>query len=229
MQPPSHTRAPHDVAPLAPRWHTAALVALFVSVAALGALSQRAGAAVTPPSRVWGYLSAVVVQWALAVYAWRVGRPRGALRALVGVGWRTPSRALGDLALAAIAWALIETAELAWARVAAPSAVTAMLPHTTPERLTWVVFAVSAGFCEEVVFRGYLQTQLTAWCRSAAVAIALQAALFGVAHGEQGLVAVARVGAYGLLFGALARWRRSLVPGIVAHVWTDLASGLLRA
>jgi hypothetical protein len=40
---------------------------------------------------------------------------------------------------------------------------------------------------------------------------------------------MARIALYGVGFGALARWRRSLAPGIVCHVWTDLASGLLRS
>ncbi len=37
-----------------------------------------------------------------------------------------------------------------------------------------------------------------------------------------------RLAAYGLALGALARWRRSLLPGILCHVAIDLASGLLR-
>ena len=52
--------------------------------------------------------------------------------------------------------------------------------------------------------------------------------MFGLAHGEQGASAAARAALYGAGLGALARWRRSLAPGIVCHVWTDLASGLLR-
>ncbi|WP_437760941.1 CPBP family intramembrane glutamic endopeptidase [Sorangium sp. So ce1389] len=57
----------------------------------------------------------------------------------------------------------------------------------------------------------------------------MQAALFGLAHGEQGWGAMARIAAYGLAFGALARWRQSLWPGILCHAWTNLASGLLHA
>jgi uncharacterized protein len=91
-----------------------------------------------------------------------------------------------------------------------------------------VIVAASVGFGEELVFRGYLQTQLTAFTGSAGVGIVLQAVLFGIVHAEQGATTAARLAVYGLAFGALARWRRSLLPGIACHAWTDVASGLLR-
>ncbi len=92
----------------------------------------------------------------------------------------------------------------------------------------WAAVAVSVGFCEEVVFRGYLQRQFEGFWGKPWLAVGLQALLFGVAHGEQGASAVARAALYGVGFGALARWRRSLLPGVLCHAWTDLASGLLR-
>jgi hypothetical protein len=173
----------------------------------------------------------VIVQWGLALYVCRIARPRGALRPLLGERWKSPRRAAIDLALAFSGWLLIQGFELVWQRlfgVPVAASVIALLPQTWPERFAWVVVSASAGFCEEVVYRGYVQSQLTAFTGRASLAIVLQAALFGIAHGEQGARAIVRVALYGLAFGALARWRRSLWPGIVCHVWTDLASGLLR-
>ena len=83
------------------------------------------------------------------------------------------------------------------------------------------------ALCEEIVFRGYLQRQFAVLTGRPGVALVLQALLFGITHGEQGVGAVARVFAYGIGFGAIALWRRSLLPGVLCHVWTDLASGLL--
>ena len=48
-----------------------------------------------------------------------------------------------------------------------------------------------------------------------------------MAHGDQGLAVALRFGVYGVMLGALARWRRSLWPGIVCHIGIDVASGLL--
>jgi membrane protease YdiL (CAAX protease family) len=174
----------------------------------------------------------IVVQWSLAAYVCRVGRPRSALRSLVGKTWSTFGRACTDVALALSGWLLIKAVELAWIRLLGlhdGTAVMAMLPRSSGERLAWVAVSASAGFSEELVYRGYLQTQLMAFTGRPAVAIAIQAALFAIAHGDQGSGAVVRLSLYGLAFGVVAWWRRSLLAGIVCHVWTDVASGLLRA
>ena len=55
----------------------------------------------------------------------------------------------------------------------------------------------------------------------------LQSILFGVSHGYQGIGAMLRISVLALAFGFVAVIRRSLRPGIIAHAWTDIASGLL--
>jgi membrane protease YdiL (CAAX protease family) len=110
-------------------------------------------------------------------------------------------------------------AEIAFAH---PSATAlAILPRTGAERLVWLLVAASVGFAEEVVYRGYFIVQLRAFTGSTVVAIALQALLFAIAHANQGAFAMVRFGAYALLFGAVAVWRRSLVPAILCHVGID--------
>jgi membrane protease YdiL (CAAX protease family) len=232
---PTSTTGARDAELLAPAWHTAALIALMLAVALTGALLTSRGAQpllrLSPSSRVTTvYLPMFVVQWGLALYVCRIGRPRTALRSLLGARWDSLGRAAGDLALAASGWLLLVAFEIVWAKTVGAgesTAASSVLPHTWLERLAWVVVSMSVGFCEEIVYRGYLQTQLTAFTGRATLGIVLQAALFGIAHGEQGLGAVVRLGLYGVAFGALARWRRSLLPGIVCHVWTDLASGFV--
>jgi membrane protease YdiL (CAAX protease family) len=86
---------------------------------------------------------------------------------------------------------------------------------------------LSAGFCEEVVFRGYLQRQFQALWGNTALAITAQAVIFGISHGYQGLRNVVVITVFGALFGILAHWRRSLAPGIAAHAWTDIVAGLI--
>jgi membrane protease YdiL (CAAX protease family) len=101
-----------------------------------------------------------------------------------------------------------------------------ILPRGPLESALWVALALSAGFAEELVFRGYFQRQFAAFTRRPPVAIVLQAALFGVSHGYQGLGACLRITLHGLLFGLVAAWRRSLRPGMAAHALTDLIAGL---
>jgi hypothetical protein len=104
------------------------------------------------------------------------------------------------------------------------AALAPLLPRTVVERVGWVAVAAAAAFGEEVVYRGYLQTQLGALTRRPWLGVVLQALLFGVAHLDQGPVSASRVALYGLLFGLVVRARRSLLPAILAHALIDAAS-----
>jgi membrane protease YdiL (CAAX protease family) len=230
---PSEPSARPDADLLAPRWHTYSLIALMVAVATVGSLLDRGGAAVRAPAasgRIAGvYLPMLLVQWGLFFYVCRVGRSRSALRGLLGPAW-----AIADGLAANLAWAggvglFIEASEWTFGRlgVAHGAALSTILPRTGVERLAWVIVAVSVGICEEVVYRGYLQTQLGAFTCRPWTAVVLQALLFGIAHGEQGLAAAARFAVYAVALGGLARWRRSLLPCMICHVGIDLAGGLL--
>jgi membrane protease YdiL (CAAX protease family) len=76
--------------------------------------------------------------------------------------------------------------------------------------------SVTAGICEETIFRGYLRRQL-AWTRSAPIGVLLSAALFDAGHVYQGARATVAIGLYGLMFAILAEARRNLRPGIMTH------------
>jgi membrane protease YdiL (CAAX protease family) len=233
---PSATK--RDAPALAPLGHTAALIAVMLAVAITGTLLQRAGAQATPmpaparsDARIWShYLPLLLVNGLLLLYVARLFRPRNVLAELVGPYWRGPLPALVDLLFASLALGLIVSIEALTGPLLSGrnAAVSALLPSTEAERLTWLLVAASVGFCEEVVFRGYLQPQLSAFTRSASLGVVLQAALFGLAHLEQGAGAALRIGVYGLILGALVRYRGSLLPSIVCHIGIDLASGLLR-
>lgn len=224
----------HEPESLVPPWHTAALITLIIAVAVTGTWLSSHGGAFTreehPTSRILAvYLPLLIVNFALLLYVCRIGRPRSALRDLLGRPWRTPTRALTDVGLALAGCVLIEVMEGVLARVVdgrRSAAVLQILPNSPSERLVWILVAVSVGFCEEVVYRGYLKTQLAALTRAVPIAVVIQGLLFGVAHAEQGLASASRTALYGIALGALAAWRGSLIPGILCHVGLDLVSGL---
>ena len=221
-------RAEGPVELLAPRWHTAALIALMVAVAMTGTFLARGDIPLEPAtgrSRVVGvYLPLLLVNGGLTVYVCRVGRARAPLPTGARLGQRRPRMHGPGARLGRMARHRGRGGGFAtWRNTVA----LALLPHTVAERAMWVLVAMTVAFCEEVVYRGYLQTQLTAFTRRASVAVVLQALLFGMAHGEQGLAVALRFALYGVMLGALARWRRSLIPGIACHVGVDVASGLL--
>jgi membrane protease YdiL (CAAX protease family) len=225
--------APRGGAPPAPRWHTAALVGSIIAVAAVGMALRSHGPTVAAPpfarSRVLEmYVPMMLLQWGLAFYVCRIGRPRNALSSLIGTGWRTPPRAMGDVALAlAMVGALVAVTVMLGARDR--TVVEAILPTTGGERMVWVLVSLSVGFCEELTYRGYLQTQLAALTGSTALAIAAQATLFGIIHGEQGAAAIVQSALCGVVLGVVAWARGSLVPCILFHAAVDLLVGLVRA
>jgi membrane protease YdiL (CAAX protease family) len=92
-----------------------------------------------------------------------------------------------------------------------------MFPTTPIEQALWVVFSLSAGFCEEVVYRGYLFRQFHTLTGSLAAALLLQTVAFGMAHLVLPLALVMSVSALALLLGGLAIWQKSLIPGMIMH------------
>ena len=102
-----------------------------------------------------------------------------------------------------------------------------MLPQTGLESLLWVMTAVTAGICEEIIFRGYFQKQLVAWTNNVSAGVLLTAIIFGSVHLYQGWKSAVVILVFGLLFGMLAEWRKSLRPGMMAHAWQDTIAGLL--
>jgi membrane protease YdiL (CAAX protease family) len=165
----------------------------------------------------------LVFEWLLVLYVRMGVHKRGVrLRDLVGGRWATPKEVMKDMALGAGLWAL-------WIGLMNPhilgggtNAAQGLLPQGILESLAWIPVALSAGFCEELAFRGYLQKQFQAITGSAGSAVLIQAVVFGIGHLYEGVGPVGRIILYGLLFGLLAVWRKSLRPGMIAHAWSDI-------
>jgi len=222
--------------PIAPRWHTALLIALFLGLAVSGAFFQRHARSQPEmlqhhPQMVPIYLSAIVMEWGLFVWVWRGGLRRTGtkLSELIGGKWVNAKDVLVDCSLALGLWGTWTLAEMAWNRwlgVGHAASIQTYLPQRTLEILVWIGVSISAGFCEELVFRGYFQKQFESFTHSRWLALFLQAALFGIGHGYQGIEACAKIACFGGLYGLVAIWRKSLRPGMMAHALGDTLSGI---
>jgi uncharacterized protein len=103
-------------------------------------------------------------------------------------------------------------------------------PQSGAEVAGWILLCLFVGFAEEVVFRGYLQQQFTAWAKGAAAAgVVFSALMFGCAHGYEGVRNMVLLAVFGALFSLLAIFRRGLRAGMMAHAWQDLLAGLTLA
>jgi CAAX protease family protein len=100
-----------------------------------------------------------------------------------------------------------------------------LLPRTDPERRRWVVVALTAGFCEELLFRGFLFYYLQAyWGASLYAAVVISSLFFTFSHWYQGNANMLRVGLVGLLLGILYAATESLFFPVVLHVLLDLGA-----
>jgi uncharacterized protein len=214
---------------VAPAWHTVVVLFLMLGLSFIGAhvkLPAIFG------DRVPGYLLALLSEWGTVAFIWwGLSRRGNRLSDVIGGSWAGPVYLLRDLGLG-IAFVLIVSGVVLSGltyllKVITPKAVYAMLPQTPSEKILWVLLALTAGFCEEVIYRGYFLRQFSALTRSFAGGIVLQAVVFGLSHGYQGWKMMLIITVEGTCFGLLARWRRSLRPGILAHALQDAAGGLL--
>lgn len=99
---------------------------------------------------------------------------------------------------------------------------------TDRREAAWFVgpVSVSAGICEELLYRGYLiqylDAQLPLWA-----AVLLSSLLFGVLHAYQGIRGMLRTAAAGLLLSLLFVGTGSLLLPILLHVLVDAYAGSL--
>jgi CAAX protease family protein len=215
---------------LAPIWHTAVLIIVILAFSALGALSGHPAA--KSGGRIPQYLLTMAWEWLLFGFViWGVRKSGTTLRNLIGGRWDHFEDFLLDMAIAAGFW-IVSAAVLVAIAFAVGMADTTrirdaqkqlefLLPQSGLEMTVAVLLSMTAGFCEEVIFRGYLQRQFAALARNAWVGILVSAIFFGCAHGYEGWRRMIMIAVYGMLFGLLAHFRKSLRPGMMTHAVHD--------
>ncbi len=181
--------------------------------------------------RVPNYLFAMLIEWATVAFIWWGLKRRGLqLADLIGGSWARGIYVLRDFGIG-IAFILIFGGAVQALghlfKAEAPTNMRQMMPQTWFEMIAWVLLSLTGGFCEEVIFRGYLQRQFSAFTHSLVGGIVFQAVIFGLGHGYQGWKLMSLIAVYGVCFGVLAHWRHSLRPGIIGHALQDTAGGLL--
>ncbi|MGA8866869.1 MAG: type II CAAX endopeptidase family protein [Candidatus Sulfotelmatobacter sp.] len=98
-----------------------------------------------------------------------------------------------------------------------------LLPASGRERLLFGLVAISAGVCEEVVFRAWLLVTLHGFARlDGWVLVLAGSVVFGLAHYYQGVIGVLVTAALGLAFCGLYVGAGTLLLPIAAHALIDL-------
>jgi membrane protease YdiL (CAAX protease family) len=224
--------------------HLAGFLAIMAALLVLGLYQQHAGGGNGAGSNQASgqlashgyaipiYLTALVMDWLLLCFCWAgVHRHGGKLWDLAGGRWASWRDVFTDLAIVLPFWAVWEGAAYGVHLLlgsGSAKTVDSLLPKSLAEVLVWIATCITAGICEEMAFRGYLQRQFHALTGNIAWAILLQALVFGIAHGYQGWRNVVVISVLGVLFGVLAAWRKNLRANMVAHAWSDIWGGWLK-
>ena len=215
--------------PPAPWWHVAVVVLALGAVSLAGAYQHGLPRVPLPgfSARLSGYLTIFALEWLIVLFIWRSSHQRGqALGVLIGGRWPNAAAIAQDFAFAVgfLVVGIPLTSALAH-MLPTPGGLVVTLPATSLEAAAWVVLGATAGFCEELIFRGFLMQQFELRTKSRILAIILQGIVFGLAHGYQGWMMLV-IALYGCMFGVFVAWRKNLRAAMLAHGLQDVVGGL---
>lgn len=97
-------------------------------------------------------------------------------------------------------------------------------PTNEREMRLFVGVSITAGVCEEIIYRGYLMWYFTSYSNEW-VALGITSVLFGLNHFYQGARGVIRTGAVGAALGYLYILTGSLLIPMLLHAMIDYYSG----
>jgi membrane protease YdiL (CAAX protease family) len=197
-----------------------------------------------PRARRSFYRRLLVLEWGLAVLVGVVmAAAPGVPFARLGLGWPQswPGPATGAAVLVVIVLVLVSTRTLrAGALLHAERAARrpgdgrhseppvhatlALLPRTRRERHLFTVVGLTAGVCEEWLYRGFFLAVVAALAGGlpTIVLVLLAGAAFGLAHAYQGPAGILTTGVLGGVLAALYLETGSLLLPVLLHAAIDL-------
>jgi uncharacterized protein len=99
-----------------------------------------------------------------------------------------------------------------------------ILPRTGEERIWWIFVSLTAGICEEILYRGFLIHYFFAapFHAGLLLTVIISSVIFGVAHLYQGVAGVISTAILGLIFSAVFLTTGTLVVPMILHALIDL-------
>jgi len=101
-----------------------------------------------------------------------------------------------------------------------------ILPVNSLEYLPFAALAITAGVCEEFVYRGFAMASLSKAGLPIWLVVLATSVLFGLAHAYQGSGGILSTGILGVVLAIGRLLCGSLVPVMVWHAGLDLAAGI---
>jgi membrane protease YdiL (CAAX protease family) len=178
------------------------------------------------------YASTIAFQWfAVAVVAWRAWA-HGFTASQLGLTVPDRTRILvasivGAATIAALQWLNLRRVGRipAEARGSLQAIAERILPQSTVELLPYLALAITAGLCEEFLYRGFAMAVLVNVGLQAWAVVLLSSVLFGLAHSYQGRGGIVMTLLIGLILGSSRFIYGSLVPATFWHSAVDVVAG----
>lgn len=101
-----------------------------------------------------------------------------------------------------------------------------MMPHTARESRWFSGLSVTAGICEEIIYRGFLLAYFGTWF-DWPLALLFSSLAFGLGHAYQGPAGVLKTALVGAAFGWLVLSTGSVWAAVVLHAAIDWTAGLI--
>jgi len=188
-----------------------------------------------PGARRRAYLVGILGEWIPMGLALALWASRGRSFTALGFGLGSPLRLGIGLALAGAVVILLSLQHRAL--LARPEklplvlrqvgpAYRPLLPHTPGDLRGFKLLSITAGICEEVMYRGYIWWYLAVWTGPWAGA-ALSSILFGAGHLYLDRKAAVRAGIVGAVMAGIVLGCGSLWPAMIIHAAIDINSGSL--
>ena len=191
---------------------------------------------VSTRDRIQLYVSTILFQWALAlIVGWRAVARGLSIDELGLTGGWTPAillLSIGGTGLIGVAhWRnlrrMARSNHPALERLRRLGA--RLFPRSTSELMFYIVLALTAGICEEFIFRGFVIAALFRAGLSTWAVVFCSSLMFGVAHLYQGKGGSAGTGILGILFAMARITYHSLLPVVAWHAALDVVAGIAGA
>lgn len=179
------------------------------------------------------YFSTIAFQWlAVAFVAWRAwarGLTLEALGLVIHGGDRILFAAIfGTAALGGLQWLNLRRMgkSAGKARSFMQTLAERILPQSRMEFLPYVALALTAGLCEEFLYRGFAMAAFTRAGLPVWGVVLLSSILFALAHLYQGRGGIVSTLVIGAVFGTARIAYDGMVPVIFWHVAIDVVAGI---
>ena len=215
------------------------LLIMFIAISALGAIKEqkRKGVFITEKMQCTNYIQAIALLWGVTSAVFIMSYIGDISLAEIGFRpitfnyntWFTAvTLALSGLAFVFFMYQLISSLAVAKSgerQVAGSQGALGMFPRTKKEKRLWFIVSLTAGTCEEIIYRGFLLFLLQAIFPNIPIIliILITFVLFGIGHLYQGLKGVIGTGVMGMLFMCLFLVTDSLIPVMLLHFTIDFS------